>query len=165
MQKFTEVTNMTEQEFEKHYFASRPQTKQMIELLKEFNELKEKIFQGGSFVEVSDTPEQKRYDQLLQFFYPQFRTKEFVSPLSEPRIIDIEKNQFIKAADFKGLNGIYVYGQGVYFDTPEEADKDIERNDPGRKFTYKLESRRFGIPPDYKQEKVFYKMERTNYIN
>lgn len=51
----------------------RKQTTELKAIVKEFNELKDKIFQGGSFVEMDNTPEQKRYNELLGTLYPQFK--------------------------------------------------------------------------------------------
>lgn len=61
----------------------RTQTKKMNELLNEFKALKEKLFAGGTFVVMNDDGiETKRYDQLFQFFHPEFRTKQFINPLN-----------------------------------------------------------------------------------
>ena len=56
---------------------------QLVDLLKEFNMLKAEIFEKGNFV-VVENPESeimKRYNQLLGFFYPQFRTTDWVTPV------------------------------------------------------------------------------------
>ena len=46
----------------------------------EYLTLKAKLFGGSMFVVLEDTQEQKRYDQLLAYFYPQFRTKNWINP-------------------------------------------------------------------------------------
>ena len=56
---------------------------QLVDLLKEFNMLKAEIFEKGDFV-VVENPESetmKRYNQLLGFFYPRFRTTDWISPV------------------------------------------------------------------------------------
>jgi len=50
-------------------------------LYNEFIRLKKAIFGDAIFVVVEETDQQKRYDQLFQYFYPTFRTKQYVSPL------------------------------------------------------------------------------------
>lgn len=60
----------------------RAQTKKMQELVEEYDNLKKELFGECKFVVLdqnSDTT--KRYNQLLQFFFPQFRTKDFITPL------------------------------------------------------------------------------------
>jgi len=56
---------------------------QLVDLLKEFNMLKANIFKKGDFVivESPDSETMKRYNQLLGFFYPQFRTTDWISPV------------------------------------------------------------------------------------
>ena len=56
---------------------------QLIELLDEFKMLKAEIFEKGDFVivEDSDSETMKRYNQLLGFFYPQFRMTDWISPV------------------------------------------------------------------------------------
>ena len=56
-------------------------TTNLKKLHQEFTQLKKEIFGNCSFAEVQDTKKQKRYDQLFQFFYPQFRTKNFINPI------------------------------------------------------------------------------------
>lgn len=53
------------------------------EMHDEFNTLKAEIFEKGDFVVIEDTDsdKMKRYNQLLGFFYPQFRTTDWISPL------------------------------------------------------------------------------------
>lgn len=51
------------------------------ELALEFKTLKQRIFGDNMFVAVNDDEDTKRYNQLLGFFYPQFRTSDWVSPL------------------------------------------------------------------------------------
>ena len=62
----------------------RQQTKKMIELSKEYSQLKNKIFGNFSFViwEDKDT-DYERYNQLFMFFHPQFRTSDFKNPLTK----------------------------------------------------------------------------------
>jgi hypothetical protein len=52
-------------------------------LLDEFKQLKDEIFAQGDFVVIEDPDDikMKRYNQLLGFFYPQFRTSEWKSPV------------------------------------------------------------------------------------
>lgn len=51
-------------------------------LLNEYKNLKQEIFGNSKFVILDETSERvKRYNQLLAFFYPQFRTKDWVSPV------------------------------------------------------------------------------------
>ena len=52
-------------------------------LLDEFKELKGEIFAQGDFVVIEDVDDTKmqRYNQLLGFFYPQFRTTDWESPV------------------------------------------------------------------------------------
>jgi hypothetical protein len=52
-------------------------------LLDEFKQLKNEIFEQGDFVVIEDPDDIKmqRYNQLLGFFYPQFRTSEWKSPV------------------------------------------------------------------------------------
>jgi hypothetical protein len=56
---------------------------QFTELLDEFEMLKNKIFEKQNFVIVEnpDSETMKRYNQLLGFFYPQFRTSDWISPV------------------------------------------------------------------------------------
>jgi len=52
-------------------------------LLGEFKQLKGEIFEQGDFVVIEDPDSVKmqRYNQLLGFFYPQFRTTDWKSPV------------------------------------------------------------------------------------
>jgi hypothetical protein len=52
-------------------------------LLDEFKQLKSEIFAQGDFVVIEDPDSVKmqRYNQLLGFFYPQFRTTDWKSPV------------------------------------------------------------------------------------
>jgi len=53
----------------------------MKELLEEFKTLKADLFVNAMFVVQDDgDPRWERYDQLLGYFYPEFRTKNWVSP-------------------------------------------------------------------------------------
>jgi hypothetical protein len=54
---------------------------EFTELLSEFKTLKQKIFGNDMFVAVNNDEDTKRYNQLLGFFYPQFRTSDWESPL------------------------------------------------------------------------------------
>jgi hypothetical protein len=56
---------------------------QFTELLGEFKMLKSEIFEMGDFIviEEPDGEKMKRYNQLLGFFYPQFRTSDWISPV------------------------------------------------------------------------------------
>jgi hypothetical protein len=60
----------------------RKQTKQIKTLLEEYKALKSKIFASSSFV-IGEGQEMQRYSQLLGFFFPQYRTKGYTSPLEE----------------------------------------------------------------------------------
>ena len=53
------------------------------EMIDEFKMLKAEIFEQGDFVVIEDpnSERMKRYNQLLGFFYPQFRTTDWISPL------------------------------------------------------------------------------------
>lgn len=55
--------------------------KKVQKLQDEFLMLKDKIFGNGLFVCVADTPDNRRYDQLLMFFYPEFRTADWINPM------------------------------------------------------------------------------------
>ena len=56
---------------------------QLKQLHQEYQDLKKEIFGTSSFSLVDDTdPKQERYSQLLQFFHPEFRTKEYQSPIT-----------------------------------------------------------------------------------
>ena len=61
----------------------RKQTKKMEELYKEYKALRDKIFGTHTFVvDQPDSKDHKRYNQLFQFFYPPYRTKDFINPLN-----------------------------------------------------------------------------------
>jgi len=61
----------------------REQTRKINALLEEFKQLKQKLFGSAMFVILDEThPDTKRYNQLLQYFYPQYRTSDFVNPLT-----------------------------------------------------------------------------------
>jgi hypothetical protein len=56
---------------------------QFTDLVMEFKMLKAEIFEKSNFV-VVENPESetmKRYNQLLGFFYPRFRTTDWISPV------------------------------------------------------------------------------------
>lgn len=59
----------------------REQTKKMNELLNEYKQLKEEIFGNNMFIIMGNSEKELRYNQLFQFFYPQFRTKGFINPM------------------------------------------------------------------------------------
>ena len=59
----------------------RDQTKKMNELLKEYKALKTFIFGKYKYAVVIETADHKRYDQLHQYFNPQYRTKDFINPM------------------------------------------------------------------------------------
>jgi hypothetical protein len=55
----------------------------LAELLDEFKLLSLEMFEHGHFVVIEDpnSEKMKRYNQLLGFFYPQFRTTDWTSPV------------------------------------------------------------------------------------
>jgi hypothetical protein len=55
---------------------------EFTDLVDEFYYLKREVFQDGFFVVLDGNSEQvQRYQQLLGFFYPQFRTTGWKSPM------------------------------------------------------------------------------------
>ena len=55
---------------------------QFTDLVDEFQYLKGEVFKDGFFVVLDANSEQvQRYQQLLGFFYPQFRTTDWISPM------------------------------------------------------------------------------------
>lgn len=57
-------------------------TTQLMNLFNEFKYLKQKLFGKDLFVVLDDTSDDvKRYNQLLGYFFPQFRTSDWVSPI------------------------------------------------------------------------------------
>lgn len=55
---------------------------EFTELLSEYHYLRKEIFGDNKFVVLDETSDRvKRYNQLLGFFYPQLRTKDWVSPV------------------------------------------------------------------------------------
>jgi hypothetical protein len=55
---------------------------QLMSLFNEFKDLKQKLFGQNMFVVLDDKSEDvKRYNQLLGYFFPQFRTSDWVSPV------------------------------------------------------------------------------------
>lgn len=56
---------------------------ELVDLLDEFKQLKDEIFAQGDFVVIEDVDDVKmqRYNQLLGFFYPQFRTSDWKNPV------------------------------------------------------------------------------------
>jgi hypothetical protein len=51
-------------------------------LLNEYKQLKDEVFDGEMFVVLDqDDNKVQRYNQLLGFFYPQFRTSDWKSPV------------------------------------------------------------------------------------
>lgn len=61
----------------------REQTRKIEGLLKEFEELKQELFKGELFVVLPEGPKTDRYSQLLAYFHPQFRWKEWKNPMKE----------------------------------------------------------------------------------
>jgi hypothetical protein len=57
---------------------------EFTELVDEFKNLKSEIFAQGNFIIVDDpgSDKMKRYNQLLGYFYPQFRTSDYTDPIS-----------------------------------------------------------------------------------
>jgi hypothetical protein len=56
----------------------------LLTLHQEFMKLRFELFAGNSFVEQDDTdPRWPRYSQLLGYFYPCYRTKDWVNPAEE----------------------------------------------------------------------------------
>jgi len=66
----------------------REQTKKLNKLLAEYKKLKYEIFGNDAKFAVLDENNPKvkalakRYDQLFQLFYPQYRTKHWINPLT-----------------------------------------------------------------------------------
>jgi hypothetical protein len=60
---------------------ARPQTINLNILLQEFKTLKSEIFGNESFVVVQDMEKEKRYNQLLGLFNPDFRYAGWINPL------------------------------------------------------------------------------------
>lgn len=55
---------------------------EFVDLVKEFKDLKKEIFGNDMFVVMDENdPKTKRYNQLLAYFYPQFRTDGWKSPV------------------------------------------------------------------------------------
>lgn len=65
--------------------GKRKQTLKMEALLAEFKALKAEFFETSEFRLVDDhnDPKDQRYNQLLGFFYPQFRYRGWTNPLYE----------------------------------------------------------------------------------
>lgn len=60
----------------------RDKAKKLNGLLEEFKELKQSQFGECSFRVVDNSdPQQKRYNQLFAFFYPEFRWDGWLNPL------------------------------------------------------------------------------------
>lgn len=56
---------------------------QLKELHTEFKALQLKLFGSSMFVVLDDNSEDtKRYEQLLAFFYPCYRTKDWINPVN-----------------------------------------------------------------------------------
>ena len=56
---------------------------EFTDLSNEFESLKKELFGNEMFVILDpNNPKVKRYEQLLGFLYPQFRTQGWVSPIS-----------------------------------------------------------------------------------
>lgn len=55
---------------------------QFTDLVDEFYYLKREMFKDGFFIVLDANSEQvQRYQQLLGYFYPQFRTTDWISPV------------------------------------------------------------------------------------
>ena len=55
----------------------------MKELLKEFKALKIELFGDNMLaIQSDDSKKWKRYDQLLAYFHPEFRTKNWINPIN-----------------------------------------------------------------------------------
>lgn len=67
----------------------REHTKKMQNLLQEYRQLRDKLFQGLPFAEVEDTADWRRYNQLFAYFYPQYRTKDWTEPEINPETIQV----------------------------------------------------------------------------
>lgn len=59
----------------------RNHTVKMAALLVEYKQLRDKLFENLPFAEPEDNEDWRRYDQLFAYFYPQYRTKNWKSPL------------------------------------------------------------------------------------
>lgn len=55
--------------------------KKIEELYREYVELKEKIFGESMFAVIEDEEVKARYESLFGFFFPSFRTKNWVNPM------------------------------------------------------------------------------------
>ena len=70
--------------------------KKIFALRIEFDNLKVTIFNGSVFITYDETdPEVKRYNQLLGFFKPEFRYKNWINPLDEKIINPITREVFL----------------------------------------------------------------------
>jgi hypothetical protein len=68
-------------------------------LRQEFDNLKKELFSSSSFIEVDDTcPKQNRYNQLLQYFYPEFRSKDWINPAISTQSLQICDSQEVEEA-------------------------------------------------------------------
>lgn len=55
---------------------------ELMDLFNEFKDLKQKLFGNEMFVVLDETSDDvKRYNQLLGYFFPHFRTSDWVSPV------------------------------------------------------------------------------------
>ena len=65
--------------------TTRPQAIVLHNLLIEFQSLKTELFAGASFIAIEGIDQGKwdRYDQLLGFFYPEFRSPSWETPYKE----------------------------------------------------------------------------------
>ena len=61
----------------------REQEKKLKALFVEYKELKTELFKDCPFREMTNCTKEKRYCQLLGFFYPHYRTKGWINPLKE----------------------------------------------------------------------------------
>ena len=63
----------------------RNNTKKMELLVREYQALRKKLFGKDVFVVPQKSPDWDRYDQLLMWMYPWFRTAEYVNPMSHDK--------------------------------------------------------------------------------
>ena len=71
-----------EDEMSRRILSSMSFTEKVGELLREFNALKKELFGDNLFVELDDSdPRTARYDQLLGYFFPRFRSSGWKNPL------------------------------------------------------------------------------------
>ena len=97
---------------------------QFIELVNEFKNLKSELFKDGNFVVLDQTDfKVRRYNQLLGYFYPQFRTTDWESPV---QVIVMEIN------DCGGFTQQIVKGIS---ESVKPCDGSVENKKPVHKFS------------------------------